>query len=115
MYASLLENMQKCYERFVFGDWSEKRSSIRVLDVGGENVKGSYADIFSESKFDYVAADMQPTPGVRVVLEDPYKRFYEDESFDLVISGSIGASSGSGTKWIAVLFLLFARCRSTQL
>lgn len=87
MHASSLENMQKCYERYVLGEFEDSRSQICVLDVGGANVNGTYADIFSESKYKYQVLDIAPGPGVDRVLDDPYRFDQEAETADLVISG----------------------------
>jgi len=87
MHASSLENMQKCYERYICGNYFQTNESLVVLDIGGANVNGSYADIFSPAKFDYIAADIAPAEGVDLVLEDPYSLPFEDESLDIIISG----------------------------
>lgn len=87
MHASSLENMHKCYVRYIWGDWSKSRGPIRVLDIGGADVNGSYRDVFSEPGFDYVAADIEAGPGVHLVLEDPYHLPHDDESQDIIVSG----------------------------
>lgn len=87
MHASSLENMQKCYERYVCGEYLQSKNTLRVLDVGGANVNGSYADIFSQDKFRYLAADISPAEGVDVVLTDPYRLPFDNSSIDIVISG----------------------------
>jgi len=89
MHSSSLENMQKCFERYVWGGWSRGRELIRVLDIGGADVYGSYADIFSETRFEYVAADVEPGPGGDLVLEDPYRLRYDDGTVDIAISGQV--------------------------
>lgn len=87
MHASSMENMQKCYERYVcLHEWGD-RETIKVVDIGGANVNGSYADIFSEPPFEYLAADIDSGPTVDIVIEDPYKLPFEDNSVDLIISG----------------------------
>ncbi|MFT5135536.1 MAG: ubiquinone/menaquinone biosynthesis C-methylase UbiE [Arenicella sp.] len=87
MHASSLENMHRCYERFICGDYLSRHDKISVLDVGGANVNGSYADIFSLEKFNYIAADIAASEGVDVVLSDPYKLPFADHSVDIIISG----------------------------
>ncbi|MEE9328322.1 MAG: methyltransferase domain-containing protein [Cocleimonas sp.] len=87
MHPSSLENMQKCYENYVCGDFIANRNKITVLDIGGANVNGSYADIFSQDKFDYIAADIETGEGIDMVLKDPYKIPVEDGSIDILISG----------------------------
>ena len=87
MHASSLENMQKCYERYICGDYLASSEGLMVLDIGGANVNGTYADIFSQEKFKYTAADISPSVGVDVVLDDPYRLPFDDTSVDIVISG----------------------------
>ena len=87
MHQTSLENMQKCYERFVkTRDWPG-RKTIDVIDIGGANVNGSYADIFSGHEFTYRAADINPAATVDILLEDPYVLPFQDNSVDIVISG----------------------------
>jgi len=87
MHPSSLENMQKCYENYICGDFMAKLNHIKVLDIGGANVNGSYADIFSQDKFEYIGADIAPNDGVDLVLDDPYKLPLDDASVDILISG----------------------------
>lgn len=87
MHASSIENMLKCYERYISGQFIEKRESVTVLDIGGADVNGSYRDVFSHPKIRYVAADLQAKEGVGIVLRDPYKLPLNDASIDVVISG----------------------------
>ena len=87
MHASSMENMQKYYEKYICGEYLVNKAHLKVLDIGGANVNGSYADIFSSDKFQYLAADIEAGDGVDVVLTDPYKFPFEDESVDIVISG----------------------------
>lgn len=87
MHASSLENMQRCYEQYLAQSALLSKPRLRVLDIGGANVNGSYADIFAAPKFTYTAVDMAPGEGVDVVLDDPYKLPFDDGSADIVLSG----------------------------
>jgi len=89
VHPSSLENMARCYERFVAGTALELKQTIEVLDVGGADVNGSYRRIFNRPNVSYRAADLQPGNGVDVVLQDPYRLPFEDGEFDLVISGQM--------------------------
>lgn len=87
MHASSLENMQRCFERYVLTHpWEESRRP-KVLDVGGADVNGSYADIFNQDPFEYTAMDIEGGPGVHIVLEDPHRFPLGDNSVDVLISG----------------------------
>jgi len=63
--------------------------AIRILDVGSMNVNGEYRQLFRWANVDYVGLDIAAGPNVDVVPKDPYDwRELEDDSFDVVISGS---------------------------
>ena len=87
MHASSLENMQKCYENYICGEYFSRHEKIDVLDIGGANINGTYADIFSPPNFNYIAVDIASGEGIDQVLVDPYKLPYENASVDVVISG----------------------------
>lgn len=87
MHPSSLENMQRCYLKYVAGGPLEKRAETIVLDIGGADVNGSYRELFGKSPFRYLAADIAPGPGVDIVLSDPYALPLPDSSVDIVLSG----------------------------
>ncbi|KGP64008.1 hypothetical protein EP47_03545 [Legionella norrlandica] len=91
MHASSMENMQKCYSRYIQTHFKtgNNLTPLKVLDVGGANVNGSYKDIFSNAEFDYIAADLENKEGVDVVLNNPYHLPFENSSIDVVISGQV--------------------------
>ena len=89
MHASSFENMQKCYARYIAGSTIAQRENVIVLDMGGADVNGSYADIFSGPQFTYIGADLIPGPGVSLVLQDPSKIPLENASVDIVVSGQM--------------------------
>ena len=87
MHASSMENMLLAFEYYVAGDYFQARDRIDVVDIGGANVNGSYADIFAHPKFRLTAVDVAPGPGVDLVLRDPYSLPFADASVDIIISG----------------------------
>lgn len=111
MHPSSLENMQKCYDRYVVPLGFTQRSNVAVLDLGGANVnggrsndpnkiEGSYRSIFADSCFDYQVADLAtclsgtaeylpPEYEVDIVLTDPYHIPLADNSVDIVLSGQM--------------------------
>jgi hypothetical protein len=89
MHASSHENMRKCYLRHIVGSAMEQQDCVRVLDVGGSDVNGSYREIFGHSRYFYTAADIAAGPGVHLVLDDPYRFPLDDGSIDIVISGQM--------------------------
>ncbi len=84
-----MENMRRCYARHIAGSEFERRDCVRVLDVGGCDVNGSYRDIFAHPRYAYTVADIAAGPGVHLVLENPYRLPLDDASIDIVISGQM--------------------------
>jgi SAM-dependent methyltransferase len=87
MHPTAIENMQKCFERYICRRRWNGRNELQVIDIGGADIYGSYADIFSSAPFRYRAVDVSDNENVDVVLEDPYRFPFEDDSIDIVISG----------------------------
>lgn len=59
----------------------------RILEVGSRDVNGTLRP-YAGNDVEYVGVDVEPGPGVDVVLEDPYQLPFPDASFDLVLSTS---------------------------
>jgi SAM-dependent methyltransferase len=59
----------------------------KVIDIGAQDVNGSLRDC-SPAAFEYVGVDFVAGKGVDVVLEDPYRLPFENDSADIVISSS---------------------------
>jgi SAM-dependent methyltransferase len=89
MHASSFENMQKCFRRYVADRLAGATRAFSVLDIGGADVNGSYAEIFPKPAFEYMAADLSAGPGVGMILEDPYALPAANDSFDFVLSGQM--------------------------
>jgi len=81
--------MARCYTRYVVGSELEQQRRVRVLDLGGSDVNGSYRDIFAHPRYAYTAADIAAGPGVQLVLQDPYRLPIDDGSVDIIISGQM--------------------------
>lgn len=88
MHPTSLENMQRCYDRFIRPAGYELRQAVQVLDVGGAEVNGTYRAIFSAPAFTYLTADIVPE-GVDIPLSDPYRIPLPDESVDILVSGQM--------------------------
>ncbi|MCK5097125.1 MAG: methyltransferase domain-containing protein [Desulfobacteraceae bacterium] len=62
--------------------------SLRVLDLGSQDVNGTYKDIFSEPLWEYQGMDMDQGKNVDIVLENPYSwKEIRSNSVDVLISG----------------------------
>lgn len=88
MHPTSLENMQLCFDRYVRPAGYEQAAGVRVLDVGGADVNGSYREIFSNPAFVYQTADIA-TEGVDISLADPYHLPLPDASVDILLSGQM--------------------------
>lgn len=82
MHSSSMENMRRCVDWYVGG------TAGKVVDLGAMNVNGSYRQLFEPST-EYVGVDLEPGPGVDLVLDDVYSLPFEDNSLDLVLSGQM--------------------------
>lgn len=77
-----MENMRRCIE------WYVGPTPGKVIDLGSMNVNGSYRELLP-ADVDYVGVDLEPGPGVDVVLTDVYRLPFEDSSVDIVMSGQM--------------------------
>jgi Methyltransferase domain len=85
VHQSSLEKMIAFRERYL----SERvKEPLRILDVGSQDVNGSYRAIFSEPLWAYTGLDMTAGNNVDVVLRTPYVwNEVASRSADVVISG----------------------------
>lgn len=82
--------MQWCVRRYAAARLlAGGTEEVRVLDIGGADVNGSYADLFRYPGVRYIGADLSAGPGVDLVLDDPYRLPLPDGSVDFVVSGQM--------------------------
>ena len=82
MHASSVENMRRCV------DWYLATQAIDVVELGSMNVNGSYRELFPAGTR-YIGVDLEPGPGVDLVLESVYQLPFDAASCDLVIVGQM--------------------------
>lgn len=58
-----------------------------VLDVGSQDVNGTFRSIIEHRTWQYVGLDIAPGPNVDIVTDDPYRFPFGSDLFDIVISG----------------------------
>ncbi len=89
MHATPVDNMRICFERFVRGQSLAASGELVILDLGGAEVNGNYADVFREVPNRYLIADIAEADNVTIVLEYPYRVPLDDASIDIVVSGQM--------------------------
>jgi SAM-dependent methyltransferase len=82
MHASSMENMRRCIDFYL------SEHALKAVDLGAMNVNGSYRELLPPN-VDYVGVDLEPGPGVDLVLEEVYRLPFDDGSVDLVMSGQM--------------------------
>jgi lipopolysaccharide biosynthesis protein/SAM-dependent methyltransferase len=71
-----------------FNTYSKNSKDCILLDIGAQNVNGSIKDV-CPSYIKYIGVDFVVGEGVDVVLSDPYKLPFEDQSADFVVCSSV--------------------------
>ncbi len=85
MHLSSLDKMKHFRNKYLKGKESEK---LTILDLGSQDVNGTYKPIFNEPSWTYVGADATPGKNVDIVLTDPYCwRELKNAQIDILISG----------------------------
>ena len=85
MHASSYENMRRFVDKYL-SDFSGTK--IKILDLGSQDICGSYRPLFENSEWKYIGLDLTPGKNVQIVLKDPYCwQEIESNSADVVISG----------------------------
>lgn len=85
MHKSSMEKMISFRDTYLT---TEAKKTLRILDLGSQDVNGSYRAIFSEHKWEYVGLDMAAGKNVDVILRTPYVwKEVATESADVIISG----------------------------
>ena len=99
MHQSSMEKMTAFRDRYLSAKIYE---SLHILDLGSQDVNGSYRSLFSELLWDYTGLDMAPGDNVDIVLNDPYHwKEFKSNSVDVLISGQ--AFEHIQYIWISIL------------
>lgn len=80
MHPTSMNNMQRFRDAYI------KAKGLNILDVGSLDVNGNFKGLFIGHN--YTGLDIVPGRNVDYVAEDPYVWKLDDNSFDVVISGS---------------------------
>lgn len=85
MHESSFRRMQAFRDTHLANRQAER---LRVIDIGSQDVNGSYRPLFDHSAWEYVGVDMAAGRNVDVVLRNPYDwRELPSRSADVVVSG----------------------------
>ena len=87
MHASSYENMRYCRDRYISTDLHRRSAPLKILDIGGADVNGSYRELFPEPEFHYRSADIDANSAVDIPMHDPHRIPVPDKSMDIVVSG----------------------------
>lgn len=71
-----------------FDTYCKDLTDIKVVDIGSQDVNGSLRDHAGPNVKEYVGVDFAEGKGVDVVLTDPYKFPFEDNTFDVCVTSS---------------------------
>ncbi|MBI3985522.1 MAG: methyltransferase domain-containing protein [Lentisphaerae bacterium] len=85
MHPSSYNRMSSFTERFLA---SLRQSRLMILDLGSQDIHGSYKPLFVNPLWSYVGVDIAPGKNVDLVLSDIY-RWTElaDDLADVIVSG----------------------------
>jgi len=101
MHKSSFQKMLAFRKKYLAG---REQEPLRILDVGSQDVNGTYRPIFDEPRWTYHGLDMVPGANVDIVLSSPYDwRKLKDGSYDVIVSGQ--ALEHVEFFWITVLEL----------
>ena len=85
MHQSSIDKMTAFRDRYLTAKINEP---LRILDLGSQDVNGSYRSLFSKRPWNYVGLDMATGNNVDIVLRTPYVwNEVSRESADVIISG----------------------------
>lgn len=96
------ESAKKYGKAFFETYCSNNFSGKKVVDVGAQDVNGSLREFCPEGA-SYIGVDFVEGKGVDVILTDPYKLPFEDESVDVIVCSSVFEHS-------EFFWLLFLEC-----
>jgi len=85
MHQSSLDKMTAFRNEFLRG---KELESLTIVDLGSQDVNGTYRSIFEKGSWRYVGLDMEPGPNVDIVIRNPYAwREIPSNSVDVFVSG----------------------------
>ena len=87
MHKSSLDKVNAFRNKYLEGREDEP---LQILDLGSQNIGGSYRDFFKVGRWTYRGMDLDPGENVDIVLEEPYLwKEIESNSVDVLVSGQV--------------------------
>ncbi len=87
MHKSSYENMKRFVDKYLN---NYKSKNIKILDVGSQDINGSYKPLFNDPYWKYTGLDVVKGENVDVVIKDMYDwKEIESNAYDIVISGQV--------------------------
>lgn len=87
MHISAFLHLRQALKKHVSNDpILASRGKLSVVDIGSADINGSSRELFAALGCTYQGVDLEPGPGVDVVLDDPYALPFDDDSFDIAVS-----------------------------
>jgi len=74
--------------KLFFDTYGSQLTHATVVDIGAQDVTGSLRSV-CPTRFNYVGADLAAGKGVDVILNDPYRLPFADQSLDIVVCSSV--------------------------
>ncbi|AFY62541.1 methyltransferase domain-containing protein [Synechococcus sp. PCC 6312] len=85
MHQSSIDKMQLFVNKYLNNKLSEE---LYILDLGSQNIGGSYRPIFHSPNWKYIGLDLEAGENVDILLRDPYMwNEINSNSVDVLISG----------------------------
>jgi len=85
MHPSSFDKMAAFRRDYLTGRENE---ALTILDLGSQDINGSYRELFVEPRWRYIGLDMAAGKNVDLVLRDPYDwQEIAPDSADVIISG----------------------------
>jgi SAM-dependent methyltransferase len=87
MHPTAYKNCEQFFQAY-HDHMIEMNDEYKIIEIGSQDVNGSLKPIFPPG-LDYLGVDFVEGKGVDIVLEDPYKLPFENESTDIVLCSSV--------------------------
>ena len=82
MHYTAKKFAKKFFETYVLD-----KKNLKIIDLGSYSANGDVREIFLESH-QYIGLDLEKGPNVDIVMDNPYKIPFKENSIDIVISTS---------------------------